>query len=229
MKPYLSLVFNKYNLNIDAFSCCILFDSLRLSAKFSRETATRRHNTFKIANCKQRSITQAVVVDARTVIVRAIRCKRSANSLHEQRVWRVTRGGQVRVETSMTVSTTVVATAFININGVFRRCKRRGGRTKRKIMPTVTSQHPIRAGGHLPAPFRERVLPSSDAKSSFASDYAWFRKQRFDSRYDRSTRPRALGPCDSIRSTKIWLRHARITWLQATASILVGRSFVRVR
>lgn len=161
MKPYLSLVFNKYNLNIDAFSCCILFDSLRLSAKFSRETATRRHNTFKIANCKQRSITQAVVVDARTVIVRAIRCKRSANSLHEQRVWRVTRGGQVRVETSMTVSTTVVATAFININGVFRRCKRRGGRTKRKIMPTVTSQHPIRAGGHLPAPFRERVCPAA--------------------------------------------------------------------
>lgn len=225
MKPYLSLAFNKYNLNIDAFSCCILFDSLRLSAKFSRETAIRRHNTFKIAICKQRSISQAVVVDARTVIVRAIRCKRSANSLHEQRVWRVTRGGQVWVETSMTVSTTVVATAFININGVVND----GGRTKRKIMPTVTSQHPIRAGGHLPAPFRERVLPSSDAKSSFASDYAWFRKQRFDSRYDRSTRPRALGPCDSIRSTKIWLRHARITWLQATASILVGRSFARVR
>lgn len=225
MKPYLSLAFNKYNLNIDAFSCCILFDSLRLSAKFSRETAIRRYNTFKIAICKQRSISQAVVVDARTVIVRAIRCKRSANSLHEQRVWRVTRGGQVRVETSMTVSTTVVATAFININGVVND----GGRTKRKIMPTVTSQHPIRAGGHLPAPFRERVLPSSDAKSSFASDYAWFRKQRFDSRYDRSTRPRALGPCDSIRSTKIWLRHVRITWLQATASILVGRSFARVR
>lgn len=225
MKPYLSLAFNKYNLNIDAFSCCILFDSLRLSAKFSRETAIRRHNTFKIAICKQRSISQAVVVDARTVIVRAIRCKRSANSLHEQRVWRVTRGGQVWVETSMTVSTTVVATAFININGVVND----GGRTKRKIMPTVTSQHPIRAGGHLPAPFRERVLPSSDAKSSFASDYAWFRKQRFDSRYDRSTRPRALGPCDSIRSTKIWLRHVRITWLQATASILVGRSFARVR
>lgn len=142
MKPYLSLAFNKYNLNIDAFSCCILFDSLRLSAKFSRETAIRRYNTFKIAICKQRSISQAVVVDARTVIVRAIRCKRSANSLHEQRVWRVTRGGQVWVETSMTVSTTVVATAFININGVFRRCKRRRpNKTQNNADCNVTASH----------------------------------------------------------------------------------------
>ena len=105
--------------------------------------------------------------------------KEATNRSHWQKVWRVTRGGQVRVETSMTVSTAVAtAAAFININDAFRRCKRHSGRTKRKIMPAITSLRAIRAGQPV---FADASWPAAataaSAKSSFASDYAWFRKQ----------------------------------------------------
>lgn len=104
------------------------------------------------------------------------RSKWTPNSFYIERVGCIgTRGGQM--ETGMTVST---AAAFININDAFPRSERRGSvnKTQNNAGRNVTTSYSSPVA--ILDPFRGGSLPA--AKSSFASDYAWFRKHRFDSR-----------------------------------------------
>lgn len=83
------------------------------------------------------------------------------------------RGGQV--ETGVTVST---AAAFININDAFPRCAARW--TKRKIMPAVTSQRPIRARWPFRGPFSSSGCPPLNHRlHQITHDFG---NTRFDSR-----------------------------------------------